>query len=534
MLWTMATVLLLGQANLDRPPVPLWGRWEGTFTAQAPAATTTELSLRLESETGRVFIIDGFWDGGQTWRARFMPTEEGRWRFRTSSKPVVPGLDDEIGTFECHPLANGRTRFHDNGSVRVAPKGRYLTYGNGTPFFWLGDTVWCGPTLSAPEDWLAYLDDRAAKHFSVIQFNLAAPWRCTPADANGEAAFTGTRDIRINPKYYQRLDKYIDAINAHGLVAAPVLIWSLTPKDPGNYLADDDILRLVKYEVARYQGNQVVWILAGDNPYNAQTAERWKRIGRAVFGDRHHAPVTTHPTGMNWPWGDWRGETWLNVLGYQSGHGDDAKTLQWIHSGPVKAYWPSEAVRPIINLEPPYEGHLAYQSKQPHSAANVRRAVYWSLLSAPTAGVTYGAHGLWSWQTQPGAEPADHPGTGIAPTWREALNLPGSQQMAILAELMASLPWWQLQPADGLLAEQPGAIDPARFVAVAKSTKDDAGLAYLPAGGEVALKPEPWLIGLTAEWFDPRTGQRQPAPTAGPWKWRAPDGQDWLLVLRRP
>ena len=41
---------------------------------------------------------------------------------------------------------------------------------------------------------------------------------------------------------------------------------------------------------------------------------------RAVFQDHPGLLVTTHPTGMNFPWKGWEDEKWLTVLGYQSGH----------------------------------------------------------------------------------------------------------------------------------------------------------------------------------------------------------------------
>src|SRR5262249_9119931 len=158
-----------------------------------------------------------------------------------------------------------------------------------------------------------------------------------------------------------------------------------------------------------------LYILAGDNRYTPAESEKWKRIGRAVFADFPGQLVTTHPTGMNFPWAGWEDEKWLTVLGYQSGHGDDANTLKWIHSGPPAVDGRrTGAPRPVITLDPPYEGHNGYQSRTPHSAYNVRRAVYWSLLSGPVAGFTYGGHGVWSWHTKPGEQPTDHTGTGVA------------------------------------------------------------------------------------------------------------------------
>ena len=52
--------------------------------------------------------------------------------------------------------------------------------------------------------------------------------------------------------------------------------------------------------------------------------------------------------------------------------------------------------RPIVNAEPPYEGHGRVGSPTRFSAFDVRKATWQSLLSGAKMGVTYGAHGVWS------------------------------------------------------------------------------------------------------------------------------------------
>jgi hypothetical protein len=511
--------------------VALWGRWEGRFDAAAGADADTQLAVELFAPSGKSLRVQGFWDGENTWRARTMPDELGVWKFLTHSQPPIAGLDGQSGEFHCRQ-PHGENRLALHGAIRVARTGTYLEHADGTPFFWLGDTVWNGPILSTKQDWDRYLADRTAKKFTVVQYNALAPWRTAPTDEQGEVAFSGRREnVRINPKYFQRLDRRIDAINDAGLVAAHVLVWSLREQDPGNYLPESDVIKLAKYQLARYGAHHVAWILAGDNPYDAERADRWKRIGRTVFEDAAHAPVTTHPTGMNWPWETWRDERWLDIFGYQSGHGDDDSTLAWIHSGPVKQAWQHHASRPIINLEPPYEDHIAYQSGKRHSAHNVRRAVYWSLLSAPTAGVTYGGHGMWSWQTEEGP-PRDHERTGTAKPWHQAKDLPGAGDMQRVVELFTSLAWWTLRPADNLVAEQPGEKNPAEFIAAARSTESHIAISYLPVGGQLQLANSPKELGLSkASWFNPRTGQSQPATAESQTRFQAPDGQDWVLLL---
>lgn len=523
-LFALGLALFLVEPLAAQPTVPLWGRWDHLFPVTAP---TADITVELTSPSGRQRTVPAFLDV-EGWRVRFMPDKEGVWKFRSDS--TMGGLKEFTGSFVCK--ADPRNRFLKHGPIRVAASGAHLEHADGTPFFWLGDTVWNGPMLSTKADWATFLQDRVAKHFTGIQFNSLAPWRTAPTDREGRVAFVGTKDVRINRTFFRQLDERMDAMNDQGLLAAPVLIWANRPDDPGNALPEADVIRLLRYQVARYQGHHVLWILAGDNPYRGAAVERWKRIGQAVFGDRPGAPVTTHPTGMNWPWAAWANEKWLTILGYQSGHGDDAATLKWLHSGPVQAYARQHTHRPIINLEPPYEDHNGYQSRKPHSAYSVRRAIYWSLLTTPIAGVTYGGHGIWSWQTEEGEEPLAHQGTGIAKTWQQAMKLPGAEQMKHVANLFNGLPWWKLRPDQDLLESQPGDRDPAKFIAAARAPDGGVALVYMPVGGPVTLKGDR-TAGLSAEWFDPRTGKSQPAAEEKPGRFKTPDDQDWVLLLHR-
>ena len=179
-----------------------------------------------------------------------MPVEAGRWRFRTYSTPAGIGLD-ENGEFLCQPSA-GTTRFLQHGPLRISASGRFFEHADGTPFFWMGDTVWYGAILSSKADWETYLADRASKHFDVVHFNVVAPRNGVAADENGEVSFEGaerfeshsrperllkkalsysglnrSKPIRMNPRFYQRLDERIDAVNSHGFLAAIVLTWGL-------------------------------------------------------------------------------------------------------------------------------------------------------------------------------------------------------------------------------------------------------------------------------------------------------------------
>jgi hypothetical protein len=227
----------------------------------------------------------------------------------------------------------------------------------------------------------------------------------------------------------------------------------------------------------------------------------------------------------------------MDILGYQSGHGDGEKTLSWMTRGAPATEWNKEPRLFQLNFEPAYENHLGYQSKQPHTPQSVRMAIYWSLLNAPTAGVSYGGHGVWGWDDGTSA-PADHPSTGTPLPWRQALTMPAAEQIAHIANLFTNIAWTTLAPAQQLLLDQPGIVDVHRHIMVAANPSRDLIVAYTPAGGEIRFDSAQVADGLKARWFDPRTGTSQVTGgthVGNAFVFSAPTDeetdQDWLLIL---
>lgn len=141
----------------------------------------------------------------------------------------------------------------------------------------------------------------------------------------------------------------------------------------------------------------MAWLLGGDGDYLGQKAERWKRIGRAVFPHEGEHLVTMHPCGIHWVGSEFCEEPWFSFLGYQSDHGNSDSNLRWLVQGPAATWCRERPPVPVINLDPNYEAFPAYQDRSRFSDREVRRAAYWSLLVSPTAGLTYGHNAIWIW-----------------------------------------------------------------------------------------------------------------------------------------
>lgn len=503
--------------------------FESAMTYSNPFWDVT-VTATLTAPSGQTRQVEAFWDGDQTWRLRFSPTEVGEWRWETQcSNAADTGLHGQTGRVRCEPYA-GYNPLYQRGPLEVAPGGTHLQHQDGTPFFWLGDTAWNGAMRSRWHDWVHYLHGRRHKFFTVIQF-VTTQWRGMSVDIEGEQAFAGTEQITINPAFFQRLDRKVNAINESYLIAAPVMLWTLTDTDPGSILAEADAIRLARYMVARWGAYQVVWLLGGDGRYLREPAlvERWQRIGRAVFDEPRDRLATLHPCGQSWIGDEFRNETWFDFIGYQSGHGDAEEHLRWLVQGPPAQQWADEPLVPVINLEPNYEIHPAYHSQSVFGAYEIRRASYWSLLVSPTAGVTFGHNSIWVWPEE--AEvPEGHERIGPVPSWYVGNDTVGVQSMTVLYEFFEQVDWTGLRPAPQLLREQPGEADPTQFVAAAQSEDGRLAVIYLPVGGTISLTLT--AFEGQAQWVDPRTGEAQPIDLNSDFTFTAPDTQDWLLWLQ--
>jgi hypothetical protein len=483
------------------------------------------VKVEFTSPSGKVQSLEAFWYDRQQWRFRFSPSETGTWKWRTTcSQESDRGLHNVQGTFDCLPYAGNNPLFR-HGAVEVS--GTHFAHADGTPFFWMADTAWNGLLRPTEADWSDYLGQRREQGFNVIQCVLTQ-WRGGRATLSGAMYYTNAGQLAVEPGLCRTIDARLAAINAQGILAAPVLLWALTPPDPGRALPEPDAIRLGRYMTARWGAFQVAWLLGGDGDYGGAAADRWRAIGRGVFQDRHDRPVTLHPGGSKWVLKDFTEETWFDFVGYQSGHNGADTSLRWLTMGPPARDWRQKPTRPLVNLEPNYELHTA---RNAFTDYHVRRAAYWSLLIAPTAGVTYGNSPIWVWNDKTG--PAEgHERLGEMPSWREGLRPPGVLSMTHLKTFFTSGPFHELAPAPELLEEQPGLTNPANFIAVAQDARDTWVVAYLPKGGTVKLRSlQP---GLGARWYNPRTGQ---FTDAGVVQGRtatlnSPTAEDWVLDLR--
>src|SRR5687767_5191278 len=85
--------------------VPQRSRFEAAFVSAVEYANPLNevvFSASFTSPSGLQHRVDGFWDGGPSWHARFKPDELGHWTVATTcSDTANSALHDQSGVFVC-------------------------------------------------------------------------------------------------------------------------------------------------------------------------------------------------------------------------------------------------------------------------------------------------------------------------------------------------------------------------------------------------------------------------------------------------
>ncbi len=518
------------------------------------------LSADFTGPNGESFHVNGFWDGDKNWAVRFAPTVPGTWSYHVVCDVDDAGLKGKAGVFDVQPATDDNPLYSHGGFLRVSPDHHFLTYSDGTPFFWLGDTWWFCPSNLVPFNhsdhpgipsmYKALVNKRKSQGFTIVQMafigSLGAHQSVT--------AFMGLLNGgQFDVAYWNKVDAYMQYANQAGIIPAIILDW--------HYLALptytlEEWKFLWHYFIARYGAYGVTWLVCGE--YNSPGANVAQVLDVGAYikkCDPYKRAMSVHP----WYYaGDkhqaWS-QPWYDFIMYQGSHGNGPGTVPPTYIYPQG--W--DYGKPVIEGEARYEFILSLKT------GDTRRAA-WHAMQAGCCGYTYGANGLW----YPTQGPSDHKfwkSWGKSPPWWVAMNYPGAQQMSYMKKLYESAAWWQTQPRPCAvqLAITPGSgLTPLAqselqghtpsypfladsFQPLARSNADETiVIIWFPEGSNsdasatLALMNNQHQFHYQAEWFNPRTGtHNQAAATVLAsygicWLPVRPDDKGWILILKSP
>ncbi len=429
----------------------------------------------------------------------------------------------------------------DLPTLRVTADGRHLETVDGQPFFLLGDTAGELFHRLTFEEAETYLATRAAQGYNTLFAVALAEHHLGIPDAYGNPMLHDNDPARPNEAYFAHVDAVIRKAEELGLYTALLPTWGdkwnqkwgsgpeiFTPENARAFGA---------WIGQRYKESAILWILGGDRPVENDSH---RAILRAMAtgikeGDGGRHLLGFHPSDERNSSDDWPDEAWLDFHMFQSGHGKAKDKATYEMNLRNRALQP---VKPTLDGEPRYEDHpvrrIPDEGSVWYDAFDVRQAAWWDLLSG-SCGHVYGDHNIWQFYDGKRA-----PITLARTPWREALKHEGSVQMGHLRRFFEALPWQTLQPDDSVLQGDKGSKG-SRILAT-RSGDGSPLVAYTPHGLPITLDLSKLAQGLSATWFNPRSGENGPATALTTVSARhtftppTPDGpargEDWVLLLR--
>ena len=276
----------------------LWATFELRLEGPADGNPFRDVTLTATFAQGeRTVHVHGFYDGGGTYRVRFLPETTGTWSYRTASS--ADALDGRTGTVEVGPARPG-----DHGPVRVADT-FHFAYADGTPFRPIGTTsyAWNHQGDAMEEETLATLK---ASPFNKIRmcvfpkhyrYNENEPESYPfPVTRRGSSAWTTAGFAkptdwafdfdRFEPAFFRHLEQRIADLGKIGVEADLIIFhpydrWGFSKMTAAQ---DDAYLRYLVARLAAFPN--VWWSLA--NEYDLMPGKSladWDRFIRIIARD---------------------------------------------------------------------------------------------------------------------------------------------------------------------------------------------------------------------------------------------------------
>ena len=478
--------------------------------------------VTFSGPAGRSFTVAAFSDGHGDWKVRFAPCAPGPWHWT-----LTPRGEEAMaasGQFDVEQ-STSRSAWRRHGPMGIHFSGRAFVHADGTPVFWLADTVWAAPAHATLEEWRDYVAHRAAQGYNVVQINALPQWDASGRPLREPFLRTGGAEdlARPDPAYFDTLDSMVAIAADAGLIAAIVVVWfENTPADNEDWpirvprrgpFNDETVRAFARYLVARYEAFGAVWIVSGDSGFRAPASVAlYDAAAEAILAASARPPmITAHLNGATAPFPELNARQWLDFMFFQSCHFSDSADRARRYAAIARSFVPR---RPVLNSEPCYDSlfvmdsvfvgtpdgrKLADPFREPprFGRKEVRRASWVSVLSGANAGISYGAHGTWPWHRDGQTYGPMH--YGLPLDWRRALVLESGADVARLRQVMERLPWWDLEPAAGLV------VDPVDAMLGCATIGDEVLVAYLVGPARVTLPAR--LAGAVAiDWIDPTTG----------------------------
>ena len=359
------------------------------------------------------------------------------------------------------------------------------------PFFYLADTCWSAFTSIKEEDWLYYLQKRKSQGFNTLQINILPQWDRS-VGAFDKLPFKQNEGVfdfsEIDDSYFERAREMCKVAVEHGFVLSLIVLWSnyvagtwASAIDQEKNVYPTDLLGNYFETVIKYFDDfSPIYVIGGDTDFPTdKTIATYQKAFDYFEATTPETIKTIHVKGRFSEIPEVV-QNRLDIYFYQSGHNSSFPEMTYTLA---QDFYEKDPKLPIINSEPCYE-QMGYARKVygRFRQLDVRKAAWQSILSGACGGITYGAHGIWSWHGNSASYSIDKGEAFDTPMqWQDAINFPGALDYGYLKQLLEDLGITVLKPSNYLLEKGDEQIR------VAYAEDVDTFLVYLPSNTNIRL-----------------------------------------------
>jgi hypothetical protein len=373
--------------------------------------------------------------------------------------------------------------------LTVAPEGSHLLK-HGKPFVLVADTAWSAFADATEAEWVHYLSRRRQQGFTGVAISVLPILHDRTLRPGALEPFgvteSGQYDFaRPNEAYFARVRRFAELTLAYDLHPLLVLLWcNYVPGTwgaeltPWGVMSAQDRRRYWAAVREACRGYQPIFALSGDDRFDSAPAnDAYREMMSWVSSETPDCLVTAHSAPTAQLPDDIADSPDFDFFVYQSGHDIDAQERCY----ELAARYRQRAVRkPVVNLEPAYERHGYGRGAGRYTAADVRKAMWWSITGGASAGLGYGAHGIWQWHREGGQFTS--PAFSMEPfPWQTALEFRGATDAGLVGHLVARHGLYRLDARQSLLRQDSGGVR------AASDPTEDLLAVYLPFANDVTM-----------------------------------------------
>jgi len=519
LLFFAAPIAPIAAAAAEPQKVPRWSRFETSLDHSSRVADPyrdVALNVTYTRPDGGTVAFWGFYDGGSTWRIRFMPDTVGTWRYdatlveTTATTPSGAATSTRTvatrqGTFECVPSdLPGQISLH-------AANPQWFGWRGGDAMLiralHIGDRFFAKNWDDAKRT--AFLDWAQKQGYNTL--SIASHYLNRTSTGRGEGWET-PRLWPLDAAEYRHMERILDDLARRRIVVYPFAgFFGRDANFPG---AHNEQTRYIRYTLARLgPAWNVLWNVSGPEPLLRGrpflTFEEVNRLGAEIARlDPFRHPISVHnPTGDD-PFKD---QPWLTYGTLQGPKTFDRAKLR---DGLLKNHHPQ---KPLLAQETLWSGnsvHMRDNKGVDYSDADLRKNAYVIHFSA--------AYLVFS-------DNSGDSSTGFTGSMELAeRRQPRHDIVKRVWDSLATLPWQRTTPHPELVAATGGGA------AFCLADPGQTYLVYLESRTTVDVR----VTGgpFAVEWINAQdsTDRRRPGLTTDGAKLAPPAaGDDWLLVLTR-